>query len=235
MTPVLSIEGVSGGYGEVDIVHDISMEVRPEEIVVIVGPNGSGKSTALRSVFGLLSLSAGRVLLEGADITDSRTSDIVRLGVCFVPQTDNVFPSLSVRENLELGGFVSGGALDQRIEEIFDLFPDLRSRRRQAAGTLSGGQRQMVAIGRALVPSPRLLLLDEPSAGLSPALQDDVFEIVRQVHGRGTPILMVEQNARKALEMAHRGYVLVEGRNRATGGGSELAGDPDVARMFLGG
>lgn len=235
MTPVLSIDSVSGGYGDVDIVHDLSLEVRPGEIIAIVGPNGSGKSTALKSVFGLLTLSSGKVLLEGADITRRRTSDIVRLGVCYVPQTANVFPSLTVYENLELGGYVRGGALDRRIEEIFSLFPDLRSRRRQVAGTLSGGQRQMVAIGRALMPEPRLLLLDEPSAGLSPALQDEVFEIVRQVHGRGTPILMVEQNARKALEMAHRGYVLVEGRNRTTGGGAELAANPEIARMFLGG
>lgn len=235
MTPVLAIDGVSGGYGDADIIHDLSLDVRPGEIVAIVGPNGSGKSTALKSVFGLLSLSAGKVLLEGGDITRHRTSDIVRLGVCYVPQTGNVFPSLSVRENLEMGGYVRDGGVERRIEEVLDLFPDLRPRRRQAAGTLSGGQRQMVAIGKALMPEPRILLLDEPSAGLSPALQDEVFAIVREVHDRGTPVLMVEQNARKALEMAHRGYVLVEGRNRATGAGVELAADPEIARMFLGG
>ncbi len=234
MTPVLSIEGVTGGYGDADIIHDLSLRVDPGEIVVVVGPNGSGKSTALRAVFGVLNLSSGSVCLEGDDITDLRTADIVRRGVCYVPQVGNVFPSLTVKENLEMGGYVRKSGVGGRIEEIYEMFPVLREKHRQAAGTLSGGQRQMVAIGKALMLEPRILLLDEPSAGLSPVLQSEVFRIVKHINDQGTPVLMVEQNARRALEMSDRGYVLVEGRNRAEGTGQALAADTEIARMFLG-
>lgn len=235
MNPVLEINRVSGGYGGADIIHDIRMHVDPGEIVAVVGPNGSGKSTVLRSVFGILHLSSGLIRLRGRDITRLRTADIVGLGICYVPQVANVFPSLSVEENLEMGGYVRAGGVAERIAEIYTLFPDLRSRRRQAAGTLSGGQRQMVAIGKALMPEPELLLLDEPTAGLSPALQGEVFDIVQRINAAGTPILMVEQNARRALEIARRGYVMVDGHKRAEGRGAALAADPEIARMFLGG
>lgn len=234
MIPMLEIDGVSGGYGDADIIHELSIRVNPGEVVAIVGPNGSGKSTALRSVFGILRITGGAVRLAGEDITNLSTASVVRRGVCYVPQTDNVFPSLSVQENLEMGGYVRDHGTADRIEQIYDLFPALRDKRRQPAGTLSGGQRQMVAIGKALMPEPRILLVDEPSAGLSPALQQEVFGIVRTVNRDGIPVLMVEQNARRALEMADRGYVLVEGRNRAEGTGQALADNPDIARMFLG-
>ena len=235
MTPVLELEGVSGGYGDADIIHGIDLRVGPGEIVAIIGPNGSGKSTTIRSIFGLLRLSAGTIHLEGEDIAPLRTSEIVRRGICYVPQVANVFPSLAVEENLEMGGYVLRDGIAARIEKIYQMFPDLRGKRRQPAGTLSGGQRQMVAIGKALMPEPKILLLDEPTAGLAPNLQAQVFETVRRINAEGTPVLMVEQNARRALEIADRGYVLVAGRKRTEGTGSELAADPEIEQMFLGG
>ena len=235
MTPVLELEGVSGGYGDADIIHGIDLRVGPGEIVAIIGPNGSGKSTTIRSIFGLLRLSAGTIHLEGEDIAPLRTSEIVRRGICYVPQVANVFPSLAVEENLEMGGYVLRDGLAARIEKIYQMFPDLRGKRRQPAGTLSGGQRQMVAIGKALMPEPKILLLDEPTAGLAPNLQAQVFETVRRINAEGTPVLMVEQNARRALEIADRGYVLVAGRKRTEGTGPELAADPEIEQMFLGG
>ncbi|MGF1500831.1 MAG: ABC transporter ATP-binding protein [Paracoccaceae bacterium] len=232
---VLALEGVSGGYGEADILHGVTLAVEAGEIVVVIGPNGAGKSTAIKAVFGLLRLSSGRIRLAGRDITGMATARVVREGVAYVPQVANVFPSLSVEENLEMGGFTRTGDLGPRIAEIYAMFPDLAAKRRQAAGTLSGGQRQMVAMGKALMIAPRILLLDEPTAGLSPKYQAEILETVRAINAAGTPVLMVEQNARAALAIADRGYVLVDGRNRVDGTGAGLLADPSVAQMFLGG
>lgn len=235
MKPVLELHNVTGGYGEADVIHDLSLRVDPGEIVAIVGPNGSGKSTALRAIFGLLHISSGSWRVKGEDLSSYRTADIVRFGVCYVPQVGNVFPSLSVQENLEMGGYVRRSGVAERVQQIYEIFPQLKEKRNAAAGTLSGGQRQMVAIGKALMLEPEILLLDEPSAGLAPAVQNEVFDIIAGIHSEGVPILMVEQNARRALEMSDRGYVLVDGRNRADGPGRELAADPDIAKAFLGG
>lgn len=233
--PTLELRDVVGGYGDTQILHGVSITVDPGEIVVIIGPNGAGKSTAIKAVFGLLKLTGGQVFLEGEDITNMPPEQVVRHGVCYVPQTANIFPSLSVEENLEMGAFVRDDDFTPRLNEIYDLFPPLKEKRRQTAGTLSGGQRQMVAMGKALMLEPRILLLDEPTAGLSPKFRGEIFAIVKTVHAAGIPILMVEQNAKQALKIADRGYVLVDGRNKFTGTGRELLDDPDVASMFLGG
>jgi branched-chain amino acid transport system ATP-binding protein len=235
MTATLELRNVVGGYGDTQILHGVSIKVEPGEIVVIIGPNGAGKSTAIKAVFGLLKLTGGQILLEGEDITNTPPEKVVREGVCYVPQTSNIFPSLSVEENLEMGAYVREDDFAPRLEEIYELFPPLREKRRQAAGTLSGGQRQMVAMGKAMMLEPRILLLDEPTAGLSPKIRGEIFAIVKTVHAAGTPILMVEQNAKQALAIADRGYVLVDGRNAYTGTGPELLNDPEVASMFLGG
>ncbi len=233
--PTLELRNVVGGYGDTQILHGVSITVDPGEIVVIIGPNGAGKSTAIKAVFGLLKLTGGQVFLDGEDITNTPPERVVRKGVCYVPQTANIFPSLSVEENLEMGAYVREDDFAPRLEDIYDLFPPLRERRRQAAGTLSGGQRQMVAMGKALMLEPRILLLDEPTAGLSPKYRGEIFSIIKTVHAAGTPILMVEQNAKQALRIADRGYVLVDGRNKYTGTGRELLEDREVAAMFLGG
>jgi branched-chain amino acid transport system ATP-binding protein len=235
VSAVLALEGISGGYGQADILHGVSLHVDPGEIVVVIGPNGAGKSTAIKAVFGLLRLSAGRITLTGRDITGLKTSEVVRAGVAYVPQSANVFPSLSVEENLEMGGFIRDDDLRPRIREIYAMFPALEAKRRQAAGTLSGGQRQMVAMGKALMTDPRILLLDEPTAGLSPRFQDEILRVVRRIHEGGTPVLMVEQNARAALGIADRGYILVDGRNRREDRADRLLANPEVAQMFLGG
>lgn len=235
MTATLELKDVVGGYGDTQILHGVSIRVDPGEIVVLIGPNGAGKSTAIKAVFGLLNLAGGQILLEGEDITNTPPEKVVRKGVCYVPQTSNIFPSLSVEENLEMGAYVRDDDFTLRLREIYDLFPPLREKRRQAAGTLSGGQRQMVAMGKAMMLEPRILLLDEPTAGLSPKIRGEIFDIVKTVHAAGTPILMVEQNAKQALRIADRGYVLVDGRNAYGGTGQDLLNDPDVAAMFLGG
>ncbi len=232
---VLELKSLVGGYGDTQILHGVFMHVDPGEIVVIIGPNGAGKSTAMKAVFGLLNLSEGQVLLAGDDITNTPPEQVVRQGICYVPQTSNIFPSLSVQENLEMGAFVRQDDYQPRIAEIYDLFPPLAEKRKQAAGTLSGGQRQMVAMGKAMMLEPKILLLDEPTAGLSPKFRGEIFSIVKTVHGTGTPILMVEQNAKQALGIADRGYVLVDGKNRFEGTGEALLNDPEVAEMFLGG
>ena len=229
------MEDVHGGYGEADVLHGVSMRVEAHEVVAIVGSNGAGKSTAMKAVFGLARVSRGRILLDGADIANRQPDRIVREGVCFVPQTENVFPTLSVDENLDIGGFTLKEGVRERKDGVYALFPDLVAKRRQAAGQLSGGQRQMVAMGRALMLRPRLLLLDEPTAGLSPLYMDQIFKIVRDVNATGVAVLMVEQNARQALAIADRGYVLATGRNRHEGTGAELIADPAVAESFLGG
>jgi ABC-type branched-subunit amino acid transport system ATPase component len=233
---LLQAEGVCAGYGDVEVLRDVSIEVGEGEIVSIIGPNGAGKSTLMKTVFGLLHPTAGTIAFDGRDIGGRSPYDIVTLGMCYVPQVANVFTSLTVEENLEMGAFVlRDGDLAARKERIYDIFPRLRERRRQRAGLMSGGERQMVAMGSALMIDPRLVLLDEPSAGLSQVLVDMIFERVIKINEAGIGVLMVEQNARKSLEMAHRGYVLANGRNRFEGTGQELLGNPEVGRLYLGG
>jgi len=235
--PVLRAEGLVAGYvPEVDILSGVNAEVREGEIVTIVGPNGAGKSTLIKCVFGLLPPRAGRVLLRDEDITGERPHVITRRGMSYVPQLDNVFPTLTVEENLEMGAIAARGTdRGERMAAMYDLFPRLAERRRQPAGTMSGGERQMVAMARALMPNPTVLLLDEPSAGLAPAFVDAIFDQVLEVNRVGVTVLMVEQNARRALAMSHRGYVLDLGSNRFEGPGRELLEDPKVAELYLGG
>jgi branched-chain amino acid transport system ATP-binding protein/neutral amino acid transport system ATP-binding protein len=235
--PVLKVTGLTAGYTpEVDILTDVAIDVAEHEVVTIVGPNGAGKSTLMKSIFGLVPPRAGSIVLRGKEITGLMPHAVTRSGVSYVPQLDNVFPSLTVRENLELGAIAGGeGSVDESMERIFSLFPRLEERRHQAAGTMSGGERQMVAMGRALMPDPQILLLDEPSAGLAPAFVDAIFEKVIEVNRSGVTILMVEQNARRALALSNRGYVLDLGQNRFSGPGPELIADPKVADLYLGG
>jgi ABC-type branched-subunit amino acid transport system ATPase component len=234
---LLQAEGLVAGYTtEVDILDGVELEVRQGEIVTIVGPNGAGKSTLMKTVFGLLRPRAGRVVLAGDDITGKAPHTITRKGVAYVAQLDNVFPNLTVRENLELGAIAGGsGTVDSRLERMYELFPRLAERRTQAAGTMSGGERQMVAMARALMPDPRLVLVDEPSAGLAPAFVDAIFEKLVEINEGGVTILMVEQNAKRALAMSDRGYVLDLGANRFEGKGKDLLADPKVAELYLGG
>jgi neutral amino acid transport system ATP-binding protein len=234
---LLRTEGVVAGYvPEVDVLGGVDVELREGEVVTIVGPNGAGKSTLVKTVFGLLRPRRGRILLRGADVAGRKTHAIARAGVAYVPQLDNVFPSLSVEENLELGALARRGIdVDARMRTMEEMFPRLAERRRQTVGTMSGGERQMVAMARALMPDPAILLLDEPSAGLAPASVDAVFEKVAEVNRAGVSVLMVEQNARRALAMSTRGYVLDLGRNRFEGPGRELLDDPKVVELYLGG
>lgn len=233
--PLLKVEGVTSGYGGMEVLRDISLEVRPGEIVSIIGPNGAGKSTVMKTVFGLLAPWRGTISFEGREIGGLSPDRIVKEGLCYVPQVENVFPSLTVEENLEMGAYLVSGSLTARKQRIFDMFPRLAERRRQRAGKMSGGERQMVAMGRALMLDPRLLLLDEPSAGLAPLVVDSIFETVREINKAGVAILMVEQNARKSLELADRGYVLATGQNQVEGSGADLLANADVARLYLGG
>ena len=227
---------MSGGYGSgPDILHDCTIAVDEGEIAVIVGPNGAGKSTAMKAVFGMLNVRKGAVRLFGEDITALSPQDRVAKGMAFVPQTSNIFTSMSVEENLEMGAFLRRDDIYKTIEQVYDLFPILREKRAQAAGELSGGQRQQVAVGRALMTQPKVLMLDEPTAGVSPIVMDELFDRIIEVARTGISILMVEQNARQALEIADKGYVLVQGRNRYTDTGTALLADPDVRKSFLGG
>ena len=234
---LLKAEGLVAGYTtEVDILDGVELEVRDGEIVTIVGPNGAGKSTLMKTIFGLVRPRSGSVSLDGDDITGKAPHTITRKGVAYVSQLDNVFPSLTVRENLELGAIAGGsGSIDSRVERMYELFPRLSERRGQAAGTMSGGERQMVAMARALMPDPKLVLVDEPSAGLAPAFVDAIFEKLVEINEGGVTILMVEQNARRALAMSDRGYVLDLGANRFEGKGKDLIADPKVAELYLGG
>lgn len=232
---ILEARSITGGYGSQDILKKVSIRLDRGEIVSIVGPNGAGKSTLMKAVFGLVHIRKGAVVFDGADITKLRADQIVRRGMCYVPQEYNVFPSLSVRENLEMGGFIRSGDVSDDVARVMELFPPLEEKAKQSAGTLSGGQRQMVAIGRALMLDPAVLLLDEPSAGLSPLFVDEIFDRVKAINETGVGILMVEQNARRALELSHRGYVLAMGRNRHEDSARALLDDPHVAEMFLGG
>jgi len=218
-----------------EVLRSVSLRVEAGSIVSIIGPNGAGKSTAMKAVFGLLRPWQGSIRFGEREIGGLSPDKIVRLGMCYVPQTDNVFPSLTVEENLEMGAFVLTGPLQARKERVYELFPRLAERRRQRAGKMSGGERQMVAMGRALMLDPQLLLLDEPSAGLAPLLVDMIFEKIRDVNASGVAVLMVEQNARKSLELADHAYVLVGGRNGIDGAGRDLLGDPEVGRLYLGG
>ena len=233
--PVLAIDNLSGGYGEADILHGVSLEINTGEIVVVIGPNGAGKSTAMKAVFGLLRLSGGSVHLAGEEITNMDPAQVVNKGVCYVPQTNNVFPTLTVQENLEMGAYIRKDDFRPRLQEIYEMFPPLAEKKNQVTGELSGGQRQMVAMGKALMLEPTILMLDEPTAGLSPIYRNEIFQIIRQINASGVPILMVEQNAKQSLAVANRGYVLVDGRNRTTGKGIDLLNDPEIAKMFLGG
>ena len=232
---LLRAEGLVGGYGGNDILNGVDLSVASHEIAVIVGPNGAGKSTAMKAIFGLLKLRLGRVRLDDEDITDEPPDRLVRRGMAYVPQERNVFPNLTVHENLEMGAFVRRDDIRAALDQVYTLFPALREKRRQPAGELSGGQRQMVAIGRALMIEPRLLLLDEPTAGLSPRIIDEIFERVVAINKAGVGILLVEQNARQALAIAHTGYVLATGRNRFTDTGKALLANREVAESFLGG
>lgn len=235
MTRVLSLNNLYAGYGQTEILHDLSMHVDANEIVAVIGPNGAGKSTAMKSVLGLLNIRQGNVVLYGDDITDTPAAEVVRLGISYVPQTQNVFVSLTVQENLEMGAWTRPHGVEERLQEMYALFPDLGEKRHQAAGSLSGGQRQMVAMAKALMVDAKILLLDEPTAGLSPKYRGEIFATIQKIKTTGVPILIVEQNAKQALGVADRGYVLVDGANRHTGTGAALLADREIARMFLGG
>lgn len=230
-------DSMTGGYGKTgpDILHDCTIAVNKGEIAVIVGPNGAGKSTAMKATFGMLNLRQGAVRLDGEDITDLSPQDRVVKGMGFVPQTSNIFTSMTVEENLEMGAFIRRDDYRDTMAQVYDLFPILKEKRRQAAGELSGGQRQQVAVGRALMTQPKVLLLDEPTAGVSPIVMDELFDRIIEVARTGISILMVEQNARQALEIADKGYVLVQGANAHTGTGKDLLADPEVRQSFLGG
>lgn len=231
---VLLVKDVVAGYTDLDILQGVDVAVGQNEIVTIIGPNGAGKSTLAKTIFGLLTPRRGEIRFRGRSLVGKKPSEVVALGLCYVPQERNVFPTLSVTENLEVGGFLLREGVGRRIREIFALFPDLAAKAQQKAGTLSGGQRQMLAMGRALMLNPQLLVLDEPSAGLAPQMVELVFSKIREINQRGCAILMVEQNARKALAMSHRGYVLDMGKNAITGTGHELLADPNVIKLYLG-
>tara|TARA_B100000029_G_scaffold187191_1_gene184550 strand:- start:225 stop:929 length:705 start_codon:yes stop_codon:yes gene_type:complete len=226
---------LTAGYGGVDIIQNITLEVKQGEIAVIVGPNGAGKSTAMKALLGMLKLTDGSVSFAKDDITMMLPQDRVNLGIAFVPQTQNVFTGMSVEENLEMGGFIRSDNIHHTIEDIYNLFPVLKEKRNQNAGELSGGQRQQVAFGRALMTKPKILMLDEPTAGVSPIVMDELFARIIEVGKTGVGILMVEQNAKQALNIADRGYVLVNGKNSKEGSGQDLLNNPEVRKSFLGG
>ena len=223
------------GYGETVVLHDVSIQLEAGEIVTIIGPNGSGKSTLLKTIFGLLRPKKGSVRFDGQDITGSPPERLVRRGLSYVPQSNNVFPSLTVRENLEMGALIRKDSVTPQLERMYQLFPDLSSIRSQKAGNLSGGQQQMLAFGRAMMLDPTLLLLDEPSAGLAPAAMDAIFEKIVEIHQSGVSVIIVEQNARRALMLSQRGYVLANGENRLEEEAHQLLSNPEVARLYLGG
>ncbi len=233
--PLLVADDVPAGYlPGIDILTGCSLELYPGELVGIIGPNGAGKSTLLKSLFGLVEVRSGAIRLQGTDITNKPAHELVDIGVGYVPQTNNVFPSLSIEENLQMGLYLRPKRFEERFANVADIFPLLADRRKQRAGALSGGERQMVAMGRALMMNPRVLLLDEPSAGLSPVLQDEAFLRTRAINATGVSIVMVEQNARRCLQICHRGYVLDQGQNAYTGPGQELLSDPKVIELYLG-
>jgi branched-chain amino acid transport system ATP-binding protein len=228
-------ENMSGGYGGADILKGCTIGVDKGQIAVIVGPNGAGKSTAMKAMLGMLKLRQGKVTLNGEDITKLSPQDRVARGIAFVPQTRNVFVSMTVEENLEMGAFLRRDDISETLHNVFELFPVLKDKRRQVAGELSGGQRQQVAVGRALMTQPSVLMLDEPTAGVSPIVMDELFDRILEIREAGIAVLMVEQNARQALNIADKGYVMVIGENRHTDTGAALLADPEVRRSFLGG
>jgi len=231
----LLVKNITAGYGGVDIINDINIHVKKGEIVVIVGPNGAGKSTAMKSILGMLNLTSGSVEFTSQDITNMLPQDRVNLGIAFVPQTHNVFTGMTVEENLEMGAFLRDDNIQDTLDKTYELFPILKEKRNQNTGELSGGQRQQVAFGRALMTMPKILMLDEPTAGVSPIVMDELFSRIIEVGKTGVGILMVEQNAKQALSIADRGYVLVNGKNSREGTGQELLNNPDVRKSFLGG
>ena len=231
----LSGENLVAGYGGADILHGCSVDVNEGEIAVIVGPNGSGKSTAMKAIFGMLNLKSGSVKINGEDISSISVFERVKKGMAFVPQTNNVFTSLTVEENLEMGAFLQKDDFSSIMEEVYSLFPVLKEKRKQEAGELSGGQRQQVAVGRALMTKPKVLMLDEPTAGVSPIIMDELFDRIIEVSKRGISILMVEQNAKQALNIADKGFVLTQGNNKFSGTGLSLLNNPEVRKSFLGG
>ncbi|OGO03600.1 MAG: ABC transporter ATP-binding protein [Chloroflexi bacterium RBG_13_54_9] len=232
---LLDVSGVVSGYGETDILTGVSITVQAGEVVAIIGPNGSGKSTLMKTIFGLLRPRRGEIIFHGESIAGLAPDHITRRGVCYMPQSDNVFPSLSTHENLEMGAFIREDGFSARLEEVYSLFPDLFSKRNARAGSLSGGQRQMLALARALMLDPTLLLLDEPSAGLSPKLVDTIMSKILEINRSGVSILMVEQRAREALKLSTRGYILAMGRNQMEGSGEGLLDNEEVRRLYLGG
>ena len=231
----LSATNMLGGYGETTILNGCTISVNKGEIAVIVGPNGAGKSTAMRAIFGMLQLKKGQVTFNNQDITNLKPQERVGLGMGFVPQTNNVFNSMTVLENLEMGGFINPKNIDKNIEDIFSLFPILHEKRAQTLNELSGGQRQQVAVGRALMTNPKLLMLDEPTAGVSPIVVKELFQKITEISSKGIAILMVEQNAKQALAIANKGFVLVQGENKYTDKGSSLLKNKEVRKAFLGG
>ena len=231
----LKANNITAGYGGVDIINNLNLFVNEGEIVVIVGPNGAGKSTAMKALLGMLKLTDGSVSFAKDDITLMLPQDRVNLGIAFVPQTNNVFTGMTVEENLEMGGFIRSDDINNTIEDIYNLFPVLKEKRNQNAGELSGGQRQQVAFGRALMTNPKILMLDEPTAGVSPIVMDELFARIIEVGKTGVGILMVEQNAKQALNIADRGYVLVNGKHSREGSGQDLLNNPEVRKSFLGG
>ncbi len=232
---LIELKNIVAGYGNAPILKGVNLAIEKSDIGVIVGPNGAGKSTALKAIFGLLKISSGEILFNGQEIKNSLPDKLVPMGLSFVPQEKNVFTSLSVNENLEMGAFIRDDDISDTLDEVYEMFPPLKEKRNQHAGELSGGQRQMVAMGRALMSKPSLLMLDEPSAGLSPRYVLEIFEQIKKVNASGVGILMVEQNAKQALAFATKGFVLASGKNSFTGTGQELLNDEDVAKSFLGG
>ncbi len=228
-------KNLTAGYGGLDIIKNISINVKEGEVVVIVGPNGAGKSTVMKALLGMLKLTSGSVEFSDQEITKLLPQNRVSLGIAFVPQTQNVFTGMTVEENLEMGGFLRDDNINDTIQDIYELFPVLKEKRNQSTGELSGGQRQQVAFGRALMTKPKILMLDEPTAGVSPIVMDELFSRIVEVGKTGVGILMVEQNAKQALSIADRGYVLVNGKNSREGSGQELLKNPEVRKSFLGG
>ena len=231
---ILTVEDIYSGYGETEILHGVSVEVAPGEIATIIGPNGSGKSTLMKTIFGLLTPTRGKVTLEDEDITGLRPDRIVRKGMCYVPQSDNVFPSLTVLENLEMGAFIRDDDYSESLRDVFDRFPLLEERKSQRAGSLSGGEQQMLAMGKALMLNPKVLLLDEPSAGLAPRTVGEILQKILEIKESDVAILMVEQNAKEGLKLSDRGYVLAMGKKRFEDAGQALLNNPDVGKLYLG-
>ena len=231
---MLKLESVTAGYTDENIIHEVTLEVNEGEIVTIIGPNGSGKSTLMKSVFGLTRMRGGKISFLGQDVTGKRPDELVNLGLAYVPQERNVFSSLTVKENLEMGGVSLTGEMEERLEGALQLFPKLAERLGQRAGTLSGGEQKMLAVGRAMIANPSLLMLDEPSAALSPKIMGQLFAEIEEINRRGVTILMVEQNARRALAISDRGYILEMGRNRFQGPAKSLLDNPEVCSLYLG-